>query len=64
MLLSLYDVDIELKETFVNLLRNNTKIIDKANDWNTLLIKEALLISQKTPELNNGLKASRDLHLF
>ena len=40
------------------------KIIDSVLDWNILLIKEALLIKQKMPKLNNGLKASKELKLF
>ena len=40
------------------------KIIDSVLDWNILLIKEALLIKQKMPKLNNPLKASKELKLF
>ena len=48
----------------INSVQSNTKIIDSAFDWNILLIKEALLIKQKMPKLNNGLKASKELKLF
>ena len=48
----------------INSARSDTKIIDSALDWNILLIKEALLIKQKMPKLNNGLKASKELKLF
>ena len=48
----------------INSVQSNTKIIDSALDWNILLIKEALLIKQKMPKLNNGLKASKELKLF
>ena len=43
---------------------SNTKIIESAFDWNILLIKEALLIKQKMPKLNNSLKASKELKLI
>ena len=48
----------------INSVQSNTKALDSAHDWNDLLIKEALLIKQKMPKLNNGLKASKDLKLF
>ena len=53
--------EIQLDTTEV---QNNTEIIDSAHNWNILLLKEALLIKQKNPELNNGIKASKDLQLF
>ena len=49
---------------FINLIENNTKIIDNANNWSILLSKEALYIKRQKPILNNGLKASRELFLF
>ena len=48
----------------INSVQSNTKIIDSALDWNILLIKEALLIKQKMPKLNNSLKASKELKRF
>ena len=48
----------------INSVQSNTKIIDFALDWNILLIKEALLIKQKMPKLNNSLKASKELKLI
>ena len=48
----------------INSVQTNTKLIDSAHDGNILLIKEDLLIKQKMPKLNNGLKASKDLKLF
>ena len=48
----------------INSVQSSTKVIDSAHDWNILLIKEALLIKQKMPKLNNGLKASKDLKLL
>ena len=43
---------------------DNTDIIDSASNWNILLIKEALHIKRWKPDLNNGLKASKELQLF
>ena len=48
----------------IDSVQSNTKVIDSAYDWNILLIKEALLIKQKMPKLNNGLKAPKNLRLF
>ena len=45
-------------------LRTNTNIIDRDDNWNLLLYKEAYHIKRSTPFLNNGLKASRELRLF
>ncbi|XP_066932169.1 uncharacterized protein [Clytia hemisphaerica] len=54
----------ETRDYYLNCVENNTKIIDSASNWNILLIKEALYIKRKSPILNHGLKASRDLYLF
>ena len=42
---------------------NNTKIIDKSNHWSLLLYQESLAIQRYKykPELNHGLKASKEL---
>ena len=48
----------------INSIQENTNIINSAKNWNTLLIKEALHIKLKTPILNGGLKASKELQLF
>ena len=48
----------------INSVQSNTKIIDSAHDWNIFLIEKALLIKQKMSNLNNDLKASKDLELF
>ena len=49
---------------YINLVKDNTKIIDSAINWSNLLIKEALYIKRHKPILNSGLKASRELYLF
>jgi len=35
-------------EIMINFVNKNTTIIDTSNDWNTLLIKEALYINMKS----------------
>ena len=45
-------------------IRKHTTVIDKANNWNILLIKEAYTIKTHRPSLNCGLKASKELQLF
>ena len=52
------------KEFFAQTVRDNTNIIDRDDNWNLLLYKEAYHIKRLTPFLNNGLKASRELCLF
>ena len=42
----------------INSVQSNTKVIDSDHDWNILLIKETILIRQRMPKLNSGLKAS------
>ena len=54
----------EQNDYFLNIIENNTSIIDKSDKWNILLIKEAIYIKRRSPILNSGLKASRDLYLF
>ena len=48
----------------IELVQNNTTIIDRHNNWNILLFKEALKIKELKPCLNSGLKASKELQLF
>ena len=45
-------------------IRNNTTVIDKANNWNILIFEEAYMIKTHRPSLNCGLKTSKELHLF
>ena len=66
-ILKIYSVSIMIhfiKHYLVSTVWSNTKIIESAFDWNILLIKEALLIKQKMPKLNNSLKASKELKLI
>ena len=50
------------KEFLTQMVRGNTNIIDRDDNWNLLLYKEAYHIKRLTPFLN--LKASRELCLF
>jgi hypothetical protein len=45
---------------------HNTKVIDKSNHchWSVLLYQESLAIQRYKPELNHGIKASKELIIF
>ena len=48
----------------LNLVRQNTGIINESNNWNVLLFKETFHVKEKCPMLNNVVKASRKMQLF
>ena len=48
----------------VSQIRDNTIILDRGNNWNVLLFKEALMIKKHRPTLNCGLMASKELQVF
>ena len=48
----------------VNNYNLNSIALDKADDWNELLFKEALLIKWHKPSLNTSLNTSEELQLF
>ena len=48
----------------INLVFDNTKIIDRYKNFDILLFKQALKINERKPILNTGLKASKELQLF
>ena len=52
--------------SFTNIIQNNTRILHslKFSNSNLLLFLEALHIKFKKPELNSGLKASKELAVF
>ena len=56
--------DVNTHEFRLNLVRQNTRIIDESNNWNVLLFKEAYHIKEKCPILNNDAKGSREMQLF
>ena len=45
----------------IELVLNSTKVIDSSNNWNLLLYKDVL---RRKLQLNNGLKARRELQLL
>ena len=57
-------LQFDLRSARINLVQDNTTIIDRHRNWNILLFKEALKIKQLNPILNSGLKASKELQLF
>ena len=52
------------RNSHINLVIDNTNIIDRYKNFNILLFKEALKINERKPTLNTGLKASKELQLF
>ena len=48
----------------LDLVCQNTRIIDESNNWNILLFKEGYHIKEKCPILNYGVKASSEMQLF
>ena len=55
---------VETKEFQINAVRQNIKIIGRSDNWLKLLFMESLYIKERKPELNSGLKASKELALF
>ena len=56
--------DVNTNEFRLNLVLQNTRMIDQSNNWNVLLFKEAYRINEKCPILDNGVKASRKIICF
>ena len=52
------------RNSLINLVIDNTIIIDRYKNVKILLFKEALTINEIKPTLNKGLKASKELQLF
>ena len=61
---NIHDEPVDIKSSQINLVQNNTHVIDGHKNWNILLLKEAIKIKQNKPILNFGLKASKELQLF
>ena len=49
--------DVNCKKFDINQISSNTIVLDKADNWNELLLKEALLTKSHKPSLNTGLKS-------
>ena len=56
--------ELDLRSFQITLVTNNLKIIDQHLNWNVLWFKEAIAINRFHSNLNNGLKASKELQLF
>ena len=57
-------VNIDIKENTTNAVLNNCRIIDQNNNWSQLSFLEAYYIKTLKREINDGLKASKELDLF
>ena len=55
---------LNVKEFHTNSVRDNINILAKTDNWNTLLFLESLYIKDQDPQLNTGLKATKQLKLF
>ena len=58
------EVDINIKEQKINAVRSNTRILSRQKHHLKLDFMESLLIKQREPGLNKGLKSCKDLALF
>ena len=56
--------DVDLRSFQINSVRENTKILKKADNWLKLAFLESLAIKGHDPELNKGLKSCKELALF
>ena len=63
-LLSLDEESIDKRELQINTVRDNIKVIRRADHWQNLAFKESLAIKERKPSLNNGIKATKDLCRF
>ena len=63
-LLNVNNHDVNCNKFDTNQIRSNTIVLGKADNWNELLFKEALLMKSHKPSVNTGLKASKELQLF
>ena len=66
-ILGLFAIDIDdvnLRELQTTIVRDNTSIITKSDNWRILDYLEPLYIKQLKPKLNTGMKATKHLHLF
>ena len=56
--------DVHRRKFDINQIRDNTIVLDRCNNWNEVLFKEALMIKRHCLTLNTGLRASKELQLF
>ena len=57
-------VNIHIKEHLINAVLNICRITDQNNNWLQLRFLETCYIKPLKPEINDGLKASKELDLF
>ena len=57
-------VNIDIKEHLINEVLNNCRTIDQNNNWLHLSFLGAYYIKALKSEINDGLKASKELYLF
>lgn len=56
--------DVDPMRFQINSVRENTKIIRKADNWLKLAFQEALAIKEYRPEINTGIRSCKELALF
>ena len=56
--------EVDSMQFQINSVRENTKIIRKADNWLKLAFQEALAIKEYRPELNTGIRSCKELALF
>ena len=56
--------DLDIKNSLIQAVRDNTKVLDKASNWDILQIKEGLCIKNFSPTLNNGFQYTHQPQLF
>ena len=54
-------VNIDIKEHLINTVLNNCRITGQDNNWSQLSFLEGYYIKTLKPEINDGLKASKEL---
>ena len=55
---------IETQYHISSAISNNTRVIDRNNNWTQLCFLESLYIKRLNPALNVGIKATKELNLF
>lgn len=55
---------VDAKELRLNAVRENTCVIGRSDNWQVLAFRESLAIKDRSPRLNTGVKAAKDLCLF
>ena len=55
---------IDIKEFQVNVVRENTKILHYCDNWSQLCFIESLTIKESNPDLNAGMKATKEPQLY